>query len=95
METLTLATPEIVPAITTTDYRVIALHLDWEAARIIIQLRGTNGERREFRYDGPDATAQMVALNKANLTVKSLQRRILEKVATDGLLAGSVAGVPD
>jgi hypothetical protein len=95
MESLTLTTPEVVPAITTTDYRVIVLLLDWESAQIAIHLRGTNGERKEIRYEGAEATNLMVSLNKANLTVKSLQRRILEKLGADGLINGSVTGVPD
>jgi hypothetical protein len=48
MESLTLATPEVIPAVTTTDYRVVLLRLDWELAQIDIALRGTNGERKEF-----------------------------------------------
>lgn len=95
METLSLTTPETVPAITTTDYRVIVLHLDLEGAQIAIHLRGTNGERREFRYEGAEATQLLVALNKANLSIKSLQRRILEKLIADGKLAGNVTGAPD
>ena len=95
METLTLTTPETTPAITTTDYRVIYLHLDFEGARIVIHVRGTNNERRQFDYTGDTATQMMIALNKANLSIKSLQRRILERLAADGLLSGTVNGVPD
>jgi hypothetical protein len=95
METLSLTTPEVIPAITTTDYKVALLLLDMDGAQISIHLRGTNGERKEFRYDGADATALMVSLNKANLTVKSLQRRILEKLTADGKMAGAVTGIPD
>ncbi len=95
MESVTLTTPEVTPAITTTDYRVSLLVLDVEGAHIVIHLRGTNGERHEYRYDDPDATPLLVALNKANLSVKSLQRRVLERLIADGKLAGSIAGSPD
>ena len=95
METLTLSTPETTPAIVTTDYKVALLMLDVEGAQIAVHLRGSNGERKEFRYNGAEATALMVALNKANLAAKSLQRRILEKLTADGLIAGAVTGVPD
>ena len=95
MESISLTTPEVIPAITTTDYRVVLLHLDFEKAEIAIHLRGTNGERKEFRYSGDTATTMMVGLNKANLSIKSLQRRILERLAADGLLSGTVTGVPD
>ena len=93
METLTLTTPEVTPQITTADYKVALLVIDVEGASIVIHLRGANGERKEFRYD--DAATTIRALNTANLQVKSLQRRILEKLIADGKLAGNVSGVPD
>jgi hypothetical protein len=95
MEAVTLTTPEITPQITTTDYRVIGLLLEWERASIVMHLRGTNGERKECRYDGAEATTLMRALNVANLSIKSLHRRILERLIADGKIAGSVSGVPD
>ena len=94
-ETLVLTTAEVTPQITTTDYRVIYLLLDWDSKLIVIHLRGTNGERKEFRYEGTVALNLMVALNKSDLSVKSLQRRILEKLIADGKLSGSVTGTPD
>lgn len=94
-EFLTLAAPEIIPAVTTTDYKVALLLLDVEGAQIAIHVRGTNGERKEFRYEKAEAVALLHALNTANLTVKSLQRRILEKLIADGKLVGAVNGVPD
>jgi len=95
METLTLAAPEVIPAITTTEYRVARIMLDPEQAEISIHYRGTNGERRELRYSGDDATTKMRALNKANLSLKSLNTRLLELLATDGQRAGTVTGTPD
>lgn len=94
-ETVTLAIPEVTPQITTTDYRVAYLLMDWDRASIVIHLRGTNAERREIRYEGSDASALMVALNKANLSIKSLHRRILERLIADGKIAGAVNGLPD
>ena len=95
METVTLTAPEITPQITTTEYRVVFLLLDWEHASIVIHLRGTNAERKEVRYDGADATTLMVGLNKANMATKSLHRRILERLVADGKLSGTITGVPD
>lgn len=95
MESVTLTTPEVIPQITTTDYRVTYLQMDWPQASIVIHLLGTNGERKEVRYDGAVATTLMVALNTANLSIKSLHRRILERLIADGKLAGTVNGVPD
>lgn len=102
-ETFVLTTAEVVPQIVNNSYRVIVLLLDWEKAFIDIQLRGDNGELRRVSYGGPGATSQdriqaqsmMIALNKANLSVKSLQRRILEQLVTDGKLSGTVTGTPD
>ncbi len=105
MEDLVLTTPEIIPQITTETYRLVGLYLDWERTTIMIRLRGANGETKSFTYGGNDpstpqaektkALALMTALNKANLTIKSLQRRVLEQLAADGLLVGSVTGTPD
>lgn len=95
-ETLTLTTAEVIPQITTTDYRVVRLLKDAEQELIVIHVRGTNGERKEFRYEKNDgALALIVAINKANLSLKSEQRRILERLIADGKLAGTVTGTPD
>jgi hypothetical protein len=37
----------------------------------------------------------IVALNKANLSVTSLNRRINQKALDDGVFAGALAGAPD
>lgn len=94
-EQITLAVAEMTPAIITTDYRVVGLTLDFEHAMLTIRIRGTNGEPKEFRYEGATATTLMIALNKANLSLKSLQRRVLERLLADGLIAGAVTGNPD
>lgn len=94
-ETIILTTPEVTPQITTTDYRVVYLLLEWEQAFIVIHLRGTNGERKVARYEGSEATTLMQTLNKANLSIKSLHCRILEKLIADGKLSGSISGSPD
>jgi hypothetical protein len=104
-EDLVLATPEVIPQITTATYRLVGLFLDWERTTIVIRLRGANGEVKSFTYGGSDpstpntekqkALTMMTALNKSDLSVKSLQRRVLERLVLDGLLAGSVSGTPD
>jgi hypothetical protein len=102
-ESLTLTNAEVIPAVSTGFYRVVYLAMHWEQSLIVIHLRGEHGELKEFRYGGSTAPSAektkalnlMIALNKANLTVKSLQRRVLEQLAADGLLAGSVTGTPD
>lgn len=91
-EVVTLAAP-LNPA---TTFRVSRLLLDWDAAHIQIVLTDQHERQHPFRYDGETATAKMVALNKANLTTKSLHRRAIEMIQDDHPeLAGTITGTPD
>lgn len=64
----------------------------------------TSGRRAGFEYNdtspglGPTGTTTadlITALNKANLSVKSLERRILERLQTDGRIGtGTISGTP-
>lgn len=95
-EQLTLTTPQTIPAKLTDAYRVVFVGLYVEQRIVVVQVRGTNGEIREARAEGPEAQAILVALNTSNNTVKSLQRRVLEWVAAKlADLAGTVTGTPD
>ena len=88
-------------------YRVGTLTLDYDAGRITIVLTGDNDiQRAEVYNDGQDgqgnedpggtlATDLMRTLNKANLSTKSLYRRIIELLIADGRLEGTVSGSPD
>lgn len=87
--TLTVALPQL------TTYKVNELHLNWGAASIQIGLIGTNGEAKHHNYSGTTATVFMTALNKANLSTTSLHKRILERLVTDGVIAGTISGSPD
>lgn len=93
MELITLTTPVTTPSITT--WRVSSLLLDWDAAVIAITLRGSGGERLSHTYTGANATAQMTALNKVNLTSNSLHKRIIQRLIDDGMLSGTISGSPD
>lgn len=91
METLTLNAP-----IATASVRVARLTLDWDAAGIWIVLRAPDNREVIYTYSGATATTLMKALNTANLSLKSLHRRIIEKLTADfPELAGAVAGAPD
>ncbi len=96
-ERIVLTTAEVTPQITTTDYRVVGIHLDREPqARILVNFRGTNGETREWKVDDPVRASNLLkALNTANLQLKSLERRCLELAMGDGVFAGAIAGTPD
>jgi hypothetical protein len=90
-ELITLTTP--VPALAT--YTVVELHLNWPAESLSIGLRGSNGEMTFHSYSGAEATALMRALNKANLSTSSLQKRAIQQLVADGKLAGTISGSPD
>lgn len=92
-EALTL-TAAIVPPSRTT-YTVTRIMLDWPAAAIQIWLVGSDGVEVFADYTGATATALLVSFNKIDLSVKSLQRRVLERLVTDNKLpSGNVTGTP-
>ena len=93
-EQLDLASPEQ-DAPGTVTWTPFLLHLNWERATIKIGFRGDNGEYTSVGYEGAAATTLMVTLNKADLSTKSLHRRIMEKVVADGKLSGTISGTPD
>lgn len=76
-------------------YQVNELILNWTGSYIRIGLISNIGNVQHFEYDGDKALNLMRALNKSNLSTKSLQRRIIEQLIADGKLSGAVAGVPD
>jgi len=78
----------------TTTFRVVRIEMDWEAQRIAIDVTG-NSVRRSFLYEGATAATLMASLNTANLSTKSLHRRVLERLVADGKLAGTIDGTPD
>lgn len=89
-EALTLTTPETKPS--NTAYAVRRLELNWGDAVVDIFLTGVNGESRSFQYTGVTATNLMIALNKANLSTRSLNQRVFDRLIADGLLVGTVTG---
>lgn len=92
-ETITLTTPAV--AAVSIDYQVVYLELDWEHARIVVRLLAPDGRRIAHNYLGATATTLMRQLNIANLSVKSLHRRVIERLVADGVVSGSIGGVPD
>ena len=91
-EQIDLTTPIQPPSVA--NYTVGTLVLDWTNARIFITLKDNNGVDAVFSYVGSQATNMMIALNKANLTNNSLQKRIFTQLIADGKLSGSVSGSP-
>lgn len=95
MESIALTATHYTTSPGASSYTINRLDLDWGMAVIRIYLLGNNGQEHKVEYSGADATAQMVALNKANLSTKSLQKRVIEKLVADGKLAGTITGTPD
>lgn len=104
-EEYALTNPEVKPEVVTTKYRIVLVTFNWEAGHIIIHLIKENAPERVYcEYGGPmateaerdEATKMMRNLNTANLTTKSMNKRMMEKLAADGKLPpGTITGVPD
>ena len=90
MELFTLTTPEVPPS--NTAYHIARLVLDWDYLHIEISLRGVNGEVKVVAYDGDVARTLVAALNKVNLSTRSLKQRIFDRLIADGHLDGTVGG---
>lgn len=87
-------TAAIVPPSRTT-YAIQQLILDWAAQVIQVVLKGSDGFEIRVEYTGATAISLMLTLNTANLTTISLNKRVLQKLVTDGKLpAGTVSGTP-
>lgn len=69
--------------------------LDTSRSCVSVELIGLNGLRKFHTWSGAAADADIVALNKVNLTTNSLHRRILTKLITDGIISGTISGTPD
>jgi hypothetical protein len=107
-EKLTLTTP--VSQLSILDWQVIEIALNREDWRVTVILKSNVGERRACSWstapDGlrctagfvnlsaPSGRTLMIALNKANLSTVSLERRVYNQLVTDGAFVGSVTGTP-
>lgn len=82
--------------ITVSDFSLVSIFFHLRDSRIVVEVADTTGKVIACTYEGSTALALMVALNKANLSTTSLQRRILERLVQDNKLpAGNVTGSPD
>jgi hypothetical protein len=101
-EYLELTNPKVTPEVVTSKYRVIGLILNWLPAPapvavcfVQVKLQDEHGAPFEHRYDGQVAIDLIKWLNTANFSTNSMHKRILQKLSTDGVLPGTVAGAPD
>jgi hypothetical protein len=88
-EKLTLTAPISKPSIA--EWSIAKFEVNVENAEIVVTVKGDNGEYKTVRYES--AATLINSLNTANLTIKSLRRRILERLQADGHLgAGNFSG---
>ncbi len=93
-EELTLTTPIPHPSIVS--YKVVRIDMDMRSRYILIVVVGTDNSVISATYTDDTAVLLMQQLNKLNLSIKSLQARVLERLVLDGKLpAGAVTGTPD
>jgi hypothetical protein len=79
----------------TTFWRINQLRFLVDDDILLIHLIGQNNEKKQHTYTGTTAHDIMVAINKADLTTDSLQKRLLERLDADGVISGTVSGTPE
>ena len=76
-------------------YQISSILLDWTNSTIEITLTDNTNKQLVCLYNGAVATSLMIGLNTANLSVKSLHKRIMERLLVDGKLPnGTLIGTP-
>jgi hypothetical protein len=91
-ERIVLTTPKPQP-VQVTGYTISALLLKVEpTAQIVVTLKGEDGMYREEVYEGAIATTLIRQLNKTDLSTRSLNQRIFDRLIADGRILGMVAG---
>ena len=107
MEELVLTDPVVEPEKITSRFKVVSFTMDLEHPNpgipptpgepglVDIWVKDNYDKRYNHRYTGNQATNMIKQLNTANLTTKSMHKRILEKLSADGVLPGTVTGTPD
>lgn len=87
------------PKPTVTEYRISELLLSWnDGVDCTISVRlepNVAGPEMQHRYSGAAACQMLRALNTANLSTVSLQKRIINQLLADKVLSGAVAGTPE
>lgn len=93
MESLNLDTPQVT-SVTGYSVRTVVMSLDGPMIRVTVM--DNQGRKTAHEYVDDEALALIVALNKADLSTVSLQKRILQRLVADGRLpSGTIVGSPD
>jgi len=101
MEELVLTDPVVIPGVTKSKFHIISLTFGMEGgpdtppAIVSINLRDDNNIPHHHAYTGQEAQDFIKFVNTGNFTTKSLNKRVLEKLSTDGILPGTVTGAPE
>jgi hypothetical protein len=102
-EELVLTDPIVQPEVVTSKFRVTSISMNMEAlpaadgvpALMVINLRDNNNAGRTVTYEGQVAKDYIKFVNTGNFSVNSLNKRLLQKLSTDGQLPGTVVGAPE
>lgn len=95
-EILTLAAPVVKPSLTGYVLRTLTLNRSPGSESVSVSLVSpATGDTFVYTWTGATARALITGLNTANLSTKSLARRIHERLIADGALAGTITGTPD
>lgn len=108
MEQVTLAAPEYVdPGTGRYVVRSLVMNIgvtyDWSGALVItpassqitVVLAGDQRHEVTHSWAGQVAHDDIIALNKVNLTITSLQKRIMQRLIALGKLVGNITGAVD
>jgi hypothetical protein len=94
-ESVSLTTP-IVKTSTST-CALDLLTLDVTRSAILVTLRCNNGDVIQKSYDGgttPTGASLLSTLNRSNFTTNSLIKAVYNRLIADGVVSGTVSGVP-
>lgn len=97
MEKFTLSSPIAAPSLQ--DFRVSRFDANPEEQYLMIAVKSNTGKIIEQMYKGEAAKVKIRQLNKADLSVKSLNTWIFEFLRADNeefkALSGNIGGTPD
>jgi hypothetical protein len=94
-EQIDLTTP--VAKAVASSFRVSYMNLDIDNARITVFLTANNGDTLQKVYDAtttPTGATLLHNLNTGNFSVNSLMKAVYNRLIADGVIAGTVSGVP-
>lgn len=89
--------PEPIKADPGSDTFTVA-RLDFELSpepKIKILLNGNNGHKISHSYEGITALNLLRYVNTANFSTNSLHKQLMNRLITDGVISGTITGVPD